>query len=196
MSTILKYPILWLSVKTDQVYFYLCHRSIYWQTIQKQPNIPSIKFLLCSSVCLPPSLSFTLSMASQYFYSRALNYINIEFMEARAFGLWVEVEGKLNFNNRTMLQIVLTHEWRSWSSSLHRTGAYSNMLKWKCFCSEGQMTKNCGWFLSGKDKPLRGEKFCAAVVKTKNLKALEYVSEDEWQMFLRNQWVAEAERAL
>lgn len=41
-----------------------------------------------------------------------------------------------------------------------------------------------------------GKEFCAAVVTTRNLKALEYVSEDQWQTFLRQQSMAEVETAL
>lgn len=43
---------------------------------------------------------------------------------------------------------------------------------------------------------LGGKMFCAAVVKTRNLKALKYISEDQWQTFLREQSVAEIETAV
>lgn len=135
-------------------------------------------------------LHLALSMADWIilFYGIHSLYKNIDWlMKAKAFGVWVQEKGKLGFKNRTMLQVVLMHEWwklmklqsaQSWCRQQH-------LLKWQCFCSDRQMTKKCGWFASGRDRPWGRKEFCAAVVTTRNLKALEYVREDQWQMFLR-----------
>lgn len=66
--------------------------------------------------------------------------------------------------------------------------------KRKCFCSDRQMSIKCAR-LRHRQALRRGKSSFAALVKTRNLKTLEYASEDQGQMFLREQSMAEVETA-
>ena len=119
-------------------------------------------------------------------------------MKAIVFCLLMQIKGKVDFKNRTTFQVALIHEWwrlmklwpaLSWCRQQH-------LSKSKCFCSDRQLTEKIWLIHIQSRQTLRGEEICAAVVRTRNLKALEYVSEVQWQTFLREQSVAEVGTAL